>query len=293
MSKKAQIPDQIGVFQRYIGKETTMEYGYYYDYKERLPFAPRFSKRHIRLWIPESYDFENPKPTPVLYMSDGQNLVDACLSAYGDWHLDRVIRALGKEGYPEPILVGIDCPKSPYRRSNELNPPYTITRRSIIKESYPDRPIANRYIDYIVQELKPYIESVLCIDSRKEATGIGGSSMGGIMAFYGFMAYPETFGYSHSFSPPFFFYTHKELDSMLEDNHVSPETHGKVFLYVGGTDFEKVFVEGTFYMKKRLTQLGFGKDQLGFAHDAKEIHHEEAWYRYSPEALRFWLKDLK
>ena len=293
MSKKSQIPNRIGVFHRFNQKPSTMEYGYHYDYKDHLPFTPPLSKRHIRLRIPESYDFSNPKPHPVLYMADGQNMVDRYLSAYGDWHLDRVIRDLGKQGYPEPILVGIDCPKNPRRRSNELNPPYQITRPEIIKEEYPNHPIANRYIDYIVNELKPYIESILCVDTRKEATGIGGSSMGGIMAFYGFMAYPETFGYSHSFSPPFFFYTHDQLDAMLEDNHVSPETHGKVYLYVGGKDFEKIFVEGTFYMKKKLMALGFGKDQLGFAHDKDEIHHEEAWYRYSPAALKFWLKDLR
>ncbi len=284
------IPSTIGPWHVYRQKPSTMEYGYYYDAVFKLPFAK--DKRHVRIWIPESYDFANPTPHPVMYMSDGQNLVDRHLSAYGDWHLDRVIRDLAVEGYPQPILVGIDCPKDPLQRSNELNPPFPVQAK-FLRVGGPNHPIANQYIDYIVDELKPQIDELLCTDKRVEATAIGGSSMGGIMSFYGFLAYPETFGYAHAFSPPFFFYKKKELKEMVGLFQTRPDNHNKVFLYVGGKGFEHRFVAGNFFMKKYLESLGFGKDQLGFAFDRKEPHHEEAWYKYSYDGLRFWLGGLR
>ena len=283
---------RIGPFKRYTKRPSTMEYGYYYDAVFTLPFAP--DKRHVRVWLPGSYHFMKPEKHPVIYMSDGQNLVDGNLSAFGDWHLDRVVRQLASEGYPEPILVGIDCPVNERQRSNELNPPFPVLwRYAIRRRNGPNKPIANQFIDYIVNELKPLIDSLFSTDPRVEATAIGGSSMGGIMAFYGWLAYPETFGYAHAFSPPFFFYSKKQLRQMVGYFDTKPENKNKLYLYVGGTDFERIFVKRTFFMKNYLESLGFGPDQLGFAFDPDEIHHEEAWYRYSFDAFRFWLGGLK
>ena len=227
-----------------------------------------------------------------MYMSDGQNLVDGKLSAYGDWHLDRVIHSLSEEGYEEPILVGIDCPKRPRQRTNELNPPYPVLIRIKMRQG-PNHPIGDRYINYIADELKPLIDSLFYTDPSVEATAIGGSSMGGIMAWFAFLSRPDIFGFSLAFSPPFFFYSHKMLEKMLSDFEVSPEKQNKIFLYVGGVDFESVFVKDTRYMQKRLLELGFGEDRMGFLSDPEQPHHEEAWAKYSYDAFAFWLKKQK
>ena len=53
----------------------------------------------IRVWLPEDYEFDNPnKRYPVIYFSDGQNLVDRYLSAFGEWELDKTVHKLMKEG---------------------------------------------------------------------------------------------------------------------------------------------------------------------------------------------------
>ena len=283
------IPYKVGIFRRYKGNPTTMEYGIYYDAMVGLPFSP--GRRHVRVWLPGSYDFANPKPHPVIYFSDGQNLVDYYLTAYGDWHLDRVVRELGKNGYPEPILVGIDCPKNPTRRCNELNPPYPINRK--FRGPRPVLPYANRYLDFIRDELKPYVDEHFCTDTRWEATGIGGSSMGGIMSFYAFLAYSDVFGYSLSFSPALFFYTDEELEAILEKEDPRPEKNAKMYLYVGGKGFEKQFIHATDYAYGILRRRGFKEDKLHLTHDPSRPHHEEAWADYSYDALAYWLKDLQ
>ena len=283
------VPNQIGPFTRYVGKKSTMEHGFYFDAVFTLPFAS--DPRHIRVWLPDTYDFYGEGAHPVLYMSDGQNLVDKELSAYGDWHLDRVIADLRKEGYPEPILVGIDCPKDPMQRSNELNPPYPVARY-FQKRGGPNKPIGEQFINYIVSTLKPLIDELFHTDPRKEATAIGGSSMGGIMAFYGFLAYPQAFGYSLSFSPPFFFYPKWKLKRILRNHFPNPETHARLFLFVGGKDYEHIFTKKVIWMHQYLEKYGYGAGTMGFLYEPEAIHHEEAWYRASYPALKDWLDGI-
>ena len=154
------IPSKIERFNLYTKKPSAMKYGYYYDSIFDLKFSKE-NKRHVRVWLPEDYEFDNPdKRYPVIYFSDGQNLVDRCLSAYGEWELDKTVHKLLKEGLKGVIAVGIDCPKDPLLRTLELCPPYTpkkeITRGMDSKlKSY-----ADKYVDYIANVIKPVIDNL-------------------------------------------------------------------------------------------------------------------------------------
>ena len=126
------VPNTIGKFKRYIKKPSTMKYGYYYFSSFDLPFSKE-NKRTIRVWLPEDYEFDNPnKRYAVIYFSDGQNLVNRYLSAFGEWELDKTVHKLMKEGLTGVIAVGIDCPKEPLERTKELCPPYT-PRKEVFK----------------------------------------------------------------------------------------------------------------------------------------------------------------
>ena len=262
-----------------------MKYGYYYDGVFDLPFHK--DKRHIRVWLPEDYDFEDKtKRFPVIYFSDGQNLVDRYLSAYGEWELDKTCHKLMREGVRSFIAVGIDCPINPNDRATELCPPHRPSYPRA-KETILD-PIGNQYVDYVCDKLKPLIDSLFY--TEKDNTAIGGSSMGGIMAFYAYIYRPDVFNFSLSFSPAFFFYTKKRWYEILDEYHLSNDKNGKIFLYVGGTDFEKVFTRRTFNTYKYLQKVGIKEEKIGFIYDKLEIHHESAWAKYLPDALRLWLK---
>lgn len=285
------VPNEIGPFVRRVVFDTTMEFGFYYEAKMKLPFAEE--ERYVRVWLPPTYDFVHPKKHPVMYMSDGQNLVDKFLTKYGDWHLDRVMDKLRKRGYDEAILVGIDSHPDPLQRSNELNPPYPI-RRKYVKRGGPTAPIGNLFLDYIARELKPLIDSLFSTNPSREATGIGGSSMGGIMAFYGFLRYGATFGFSLAFSVPFFFYSKRDLRRILKIYRPDPAQSSKIFFFVGGKDFEGDFTKGVFYMNRLLQKkYRFGPDRLRMVYDPDAIHHEEWWSTYAFDALEFWFRGLK
>ena len=287
MSRKPKAPEKIGRFTRYVKRPSSMKYGFLYEARFSVPFAG--TPRKVHVWLPGSYDFASPKKHPVIYMADGQNLVDKYLTAFGDWHLDRVVKTLAEEGYPEPILVGLDSPRKGKKRANELNPPYLPD--NIPLEAI-DKPVADVLLDFLLSKIKPLVESLFGVDTRKEATAIGGSSMGGIFSFYGYLRHPGVFGYAHSFSIPFFFYKKETLLRILDEWDPRPEKNGKLYIFVGGTGFEKKFKEGCFFVYEELCRRGFGPDQIVLDHQKEAIHNEECWYEHSFPAFRFWLKDL-
>ena len=282
------IPDRIGPFKRYISKKTTMKYGFYYSFEVVLPFSKE-NRRTVRVWLPSNYDFNNKnKRFSVIYMSDGQNLVDRYLSAYGDWRLDKTVERLIEEGNDGLIAVGIDCPKDSLERTKELCPPYEPTKKIFKMEGDSFKPYADQYINYIVNELKPLIDKTFFTIS--DNTAIGGSSMGGIMAFYAYIYKPEIFKFSLSFSPAFLFYKKKDWFSILDKYDISPNKNGKLFLYSGGKDFEKMFLKPTIYTYEYLLKRKYKNDQVALLVDTNEIHHEDAWAKYLYDALKYWLK---
>ena len=282
------IPEKINVFKRYVGKPTTMKFGYYYQATFKLPFSKE-NMRTIRVWLPESYDFENPnKRYPVIYFSDGQNLVDRYLSAYGEWELDKTVHRLAKEGIQEVIAVGIDCPKDPMERTKELCPPHRPKKSIFRHQTKNIKNYADQYVDYVANELKPLIDKLFYTD--KDNTAIGGSSMGGIMAFYAYIYRPDVFNFSLSFSPAFFFYLKKDWERILDQYDINTEKNGKLFLYVGGKEFEKIFLKPTINTYEYLLKRKFPNDQVALIVDTNEIHHEAAWAKYLPEGLKYWLK---
>ena len=114
--------------------------------------------------------------------------------------------------------------------------------------------------------------------------------MGGIMAFYAYIYRPDAFGFSLSYSPAFHFYKKVDWFKILDQHEISPEKNGQLFFYVGGKDFESVFLNPTIYTYQYLLKKKFRNDQLAMIVDTNEIHHEAAWAKYLPEGLKFWLK---
>lgn len=277
------IKKEIGPFV-YDDSKTTMEYGYHYRGLLSLPFD---EERFVRIWLPEDYDFNNSeKRFPVIYFSDGQNLVNEYLTAFGDWKLDKVAHKLLINENISFIAVGIDSPSDWKKRANELNPPIIPDKTEDIKN-----PKGDLFIKYIVNDLKPLIDKLFFTLGDKNNTAIGGSSMGGIMAFYGGVIESDTFGFSLDFSPAFFLYSKKKWISVLDSLNIEEKKESKFFLYVGGKKFERLFKRLTFYTYRYMLEKGIDSDNIGFIYDKKMIHHESAWATYLYDAIYFWLKN--
>jgi predicted alpha/beta superfamily hydrolase len=134
--------------------------------------------RHAIVWMPPGYDDEPARSRryPVLYMHDGQNLFDPRSSAtHVDWGVDETIGRLVADGKMEPIIVvGV------------FN---TIDRQ---KEYSPWERGAD-YARFLAEELKPMIDAQYRTQRGPEATGVMGSSMGGLISLYLGWKHPDIF----------------------------------------------------------------------------------------------------
>ncbi len=150
-------------------------------------------ERTIRVFLPSGYS-DSDKRYPVFYMHDGQNLFDKCTSFSGEWGIDETLDSLQKAGFEVPIVVGSDNGGS--ERLNEYSPWINVEYGGGKGEAY---------MEFVVKNLKTYIDSAYRTFPNRENTLIGGSSMGGFISVYACCKYPEIFSKALVFSPAFAF----------------------------------------------------------------------------------------
>ncbi|MDM7860496.1 alpha/beta hydrolase-fold protein [Alteromonas sp. ASW11-36] len=185
--------------------------------------------RRIQVWRPDNYNSETKYS--VIYMHDGQMLFDATTTWNNqEWRVDEVAGKLQAEQQTRPfIVVGIDnggdqrryleyLPQKPYMRLSaeqkvKLFTPLTnepIADYSTIIES-------DKYLRFIVEELKPYIDTHYSVHTDKHNTFIMGSSMGGLISMYALAEYPNVFGAAACVS------THWVGGSTSQENPITAE----------------------------------------------------------------------
>ena len=163
-------------------------------------FASRHvDPRNVDVWLPPGYLPNDSRRFPVIYMHDGQNLFDPALSYIGvDWGIDETMTRLIREGViREAIVIGIwNTPK----RSAEYMPQKAVTEATLSANS-PDvqdlirQPLASdNYLRFLVEELKPFIDSTYRTLPNRANTFIMGSSAGALISIYALTEYPEIYG---------------------------------------------------------------------------------------------------
>lgn len=148
--------------------------------------------RTIRVWTPEDYDSD--KQYDVLYMHDGQMLWDAQVAwNKQEWGVDEAMDSLIRMKKIRPaIVVGID--NSP-ERIGEYCPDNIVEYLDSVSEVYQDiKPQGNDYLRFLVEEVKPFIDSKYSTYTDRAHTWVMGSSCGGLISSYALCRYPEIFG---------------------------------------------------------------------------------------------------
>lgn len=152
----------------------------------------------IDVWTPDGYTAS--KQYPVIYMHDGQNLFDANSTwNHQAWEIDSVMGKLIKEKkVPAAIVVGIHSVDT--TRIGDLMPERVVEMtpsgevRDFIDRMCRGQYRADEYLKFIVETLKPLIDSRFSTLTDRRSTSIMGSSMGGLISIYGLAEYPEVFG---------------------------------------------------------------------------------------------------
>jgi predicted alpha/beta superfamily hydrolase len=233
--------------------------------------------RDLLVWLPYSYD--GTRRYPVLYMHDGYNLFDDYTSFSGEWRVDETMTQLAEEGI-EAIVVGI--PNNEQRMAEYS--PFTDTRFRMKQSS------GDAYLRFLAQTVKPLIDEDFHTIPDPWATGIAGSSMGGLISLYGYLRYPQVFGFAAALSPSYWFAGGRILETV--ERIGAP--HGRLYLDIGGKEGRN----GSAYMRgvRRLADLlrakGYNDDNFLYVEDPQGQHNEQSWARRLPAALRFLLLPL-
>ena len=241
-----------------------------------------YKNRLVRVYIPSNYDFNNPnRRFKTLYMLDGKNLFDDYTSFVGEWGIDESIENLirnGNEGY---IVIGIDAPNTDIDRSLEMSP--DGLKRNKKYPYYGLEAYASKLGDFIFKVVKPDIDKTFYTKKEKEYTGVGGSSMGGIMAFYLGLNYKHNIKYCLNFSPAFFLFDWKDFKKYVDERFSKDLPN--MYFYIGGKGFEKVFVETTLRTYNYFLDRGYSHRRVMLLFDSNKEHNESAWREYFPIAL--------
>jgi len=231
--------------------------------------------RYRRIWIYLPPDYENPenseKHYPVIYMHDGQNLFDAATSFSGEWNVDETLNSLYDSTGFSIIVVGID--NGSQERINELTPWHN--------EEYGGGE-GQKYSEFIVHTLKPFIDLNYRTLSDRENTGIMGSSLGGLISFYMGLKYNDVFAKIGAFSPSFWINT--EIYDFARE--FKPEYKFDLYILAGGKESANLYSEVSemekILNKKRKTNVNVKKVANG-------KHNEEFWSKQFKNAiLKLW-----
>ncbi|MDC1105369.1 alpha/beta hydrolase-fold protein [Prolixibacteraceae bacterium] len=153
--------------------------------------------RNVDIWLPQNYSKD--KRYQVLYMHDGQMLHDST-STWNQqaWMAGPIMQKLiSNREVPETIIVGIwniqDHRTSDYWPAKPFNMLPKSLRNSLIEKRLKRAPNSDKYLKFIVEELKPYIDRTYATYTDQKHTFIAGSSMGGLISMYAICEYPKIF----------------------------------------------------------------------------------------------------
>jgi predicted alpha/beta superfamily hydrolase len=232
------------------------------------------------VYLPPGYDTNKTRRYSVFYMHDGQNLFDGATSFIPgqEWRADETAESLINAGKIESlIIVGI------YNAGAERVNEYT----AVADQKYKAGGKADLYGRFLVEELKPFIDKTYRTKTDAPHTGLGGSSLGGLVSLYLGLKYPTVFTKIAVVSPSVW-WADNHIVRFAENQRRKPPL--RIWLDIGtkeGRDAQKT-VDDTRLLRDALIKKHWkdGKDLKYLEAEGAE-HNEKAWAARTPQILEF------
>ena len=239
--------------------------------------------RYLRIWLPPGYDDASNagRHYPVLYLNDGQNLFETSTAFAGvEWQVDETADRLIREGtVPPMIFVGID--NTGKERIREYMPFRSMHPRML-------RVRGRYYPDFLIKEVMPFVQRNYRIATGPENTGLGGSSLGALIALYTAIARPGLIGRLLLESPSLWA-SGRQLVKESRSVRIWPE---RMFLAVGSAEAgsaerSRTVVDDVRELAAVMRRAVLSESRLRLVVKDGAGHNEAAWAERFPEALRF------
>ncbi|MEM7369185.1 MAG: sulfatase-like hydrolase/transferase [Bacteroidota bacterium] len=261
--------------------------------------SQHISSRTIEVLIPTNV--QHDARFPVLYMFDGQNIFHSFKGWGGEmnkgWRVPKVLDSLSSQSsIPQMIVVGIyNSPKRmseymPAKPKQLLSDRIASTDHKRYMAFKTDPPQSDEQLRFIVEELKPYIDTHYKTLPDQANTFIAGSSMGGLISAYAICEYPEVFGGAACFS------THwLPLDGVFLEyfnTHLpDPATH-KLYFDFGTEGLDREYEPFQTIADAALEARGYqtNKNWITRTYPGAK-HHEDDWHARLHVPIEFFFSD--
>lgn len=218
-------------------------------------------KRTLAIYLPENYALDSTDYS-VIYFLDGQSLFDQKIQEGTEWQIDEVLDSLGNLGQQQSIVIGI------YNSSERIKEykPFPETGFFADKSYEGDQHAA-----WIIETLKPWVDSKYRTKKDPESTIIAGASLGGLMSYYMLMNYPSTFGGAIVFSPSF--WVNEKVFSLHQNN----ESLFTQKIYFNAGELESSNIENILKMRDTLLKQGMPKENIKLDIEDGLGHSHSTW----------------
>lgn len=245
------------------------------------------SSRNIEVFLPPGYD--SSSSYDVIYIHDGQNVFNPNTAFAGEaWELEKAMISLYTKGLIRPTLV-VAIWNTPLRMQEYMpGKPRKEVMAEAQKHGWEGELLSDKYLKFIVEELKPFIDTTYNTNAGRENTFIMGSSMGGLISFYALAEYPEVFGGAACIS------THwPALDGVflqyVAENIPVPGKH-KIYFDYGTATIDSLYEPYQLKVDSMMKAAGFihGENWISKKFDGAD-HSEQAWRKRVHVPIEFLL----
>ena len=281
-------------------KHTFPKYGHIHTIHS-FPSAFAGSRR-VDIWLPEDYDAQQRHA--VLYMHDGQNLFNPATGFHGQiWAIDAALQPLLYQARVKPTIVVAIWNTSKRYQEYLPTPAFELLDeelRQYIQDEHNNPelvPLSDGYLQFIVEELKPYIDEHYPTRVEAEHTAMMGSSMGGLISAYAIAKYPHIFGNAACVS------THWPLSLHLNETafsqpfiqwlfeHLPHPSNHRIYFDFGTATIDSFYEVHQLEMDHLMRKGGYTEGENWITvKDEGAAHSEEAWKNRVHMPLEFLLR---
>jgi predicted alpha/beta superfamily hydrolase len=236
--------------------------------------VPNIPDRNVRVYLPRGYNENANRRYPVVYFEDGQNVFDPS-TAFGhvEWQADETAtREIGQGRMREAILVGI------------YNTPARIPEYQPPNDSYQGtQGRGDAYADYVINNVRPYIDNTYRTLNDPKNTITIGSSLGGLISLY-FGREFTTFGKIAVVSPALWI-----SPKYVKQVQAQTKKPLRVHLDMGTSEGQSDFDNCLSMYDTHLAQNYAANGDVEFVAGCGQQHNEAAWSVRLPGILDYLL----